>query len=232
MKALLFDVFGTVVDWRSSVADELQAVFAPRGVVRDWPQVATAWRAMYQPAMEEIRARRRRFVLLDQLHRENLERLLRAHDLGALPEADMDHLNRAWHRLRPWPDCVAGLSRLRARHVLATASNGNVALMVNLARFGGLPWDAVLGAEFTRSYKPDPQTYLGTAAALGLAPGDCTMVAAHNDDLRAARDLGFGTAFVCRPTEHGPGQTTDLRPEDDWDFVTDSMTGLAGLLGC
>lgn len=232
MKALLFDVFGTVVDWRSSVAAELQAFFEPRGVVRDWPQVAADWRARYQPAMEEIRARRRGFVVLDQLHRENLEQVLQAQDLGGLPEADMDHLNRAWHRLRPWPDCVAGLTRLKARYVLATLSNGNVALMVNLARFGGLPWDAVLGAEFTRSYKPDPHTYLGTAAALGLAPGDCLMVAAHNDDLRAARDLGFGTAFICRPTEHGPAQSVDLQPEADWDFAVDSMTGLADVLGC
>ncbi|MCG6901299.1 MAG: haloacid dehalogenase type II [Rhodobacter sp.] len=230
VRALLFDVFGTVVDWRSSVADELRGFFVPRGVTRDWVQLALDWRAMYQPAMEEIRSQGRGFVTLDTLHRENLVKLLRANDLTDLSAPEIDHLNHAWHRLRPWPDCVAGLTRLRARHVLATLSNGNVALMVDLARFGGLPWDAILGAEFTRSYKPDPHAYLGTAAALALPPADCMMVAAHNDDLHAAQDLGFATAFVCRPGEYGPGQRVDLEPDGDWDVVTDSMTGLADTL--
>jgi len=229
-KALTFDVFGTVVDWRSSVAAELQDFFAPRGVVRDWPQFILDWRALYQPAMQAVRSGARDFVILDVLHRENLLVLLDRYEIAGLTPDEIDHLSQIWHRLAPWPDVVPGLTRLKRSHVLATLSNGNIALMVNLARFGGLPWDAILGAEFTRSYKPDPPTYLGTAAALGLAPDQCLMVAAHNDDLHAARAMGFGTAFIARPTEYGPGQTVDLEPDAAWDFATDSMTGLADLL--
>jgi len=230
IKALMFDVFGTVVDWRTSVSADLAAFFAPRGVTRDWTRMAVDWRGMYQPAMEAVRRGTRTYVILDDLHRENLDALLAAYDIAGLNAAELDYINRAWHRLHPWPDCVEGLTQLRARFILATASNGNTALMVNLARFGGLPWDAILGAAHTRSYKPMPQTYLGSAEALGLSPSDCMMVAAHNDDLAAARALGFATAFVCRPTEHGPDQTTDLQEESDWDFVCDSMTDLAKAL--
>jgi 2-haloacid dehalogenase len=230
IKALLFDVFGTVVDWRSSVATDLSAFFTPRGVTRDWTQMAVDWRGMYQPAMEAVRGGTRDYVILDDLHRENLDALLKSYDLTGLSAAELDHINRAWHRLHPWPDSVKGLKRLRKRFILATASNGNTALMVNLARFGGLPWDAILGAAHTHSYKPTPQTYLGTAKALGLTPAECMMVAAHNDDLAAAQTLGFATAFVCRPTEHGPAQTTDLHAESDWDYVCDSMIDLAEAL--
>ena len=230
IKALMFDVFGTVVDWRTSVSADLAAFFDPRGVTRDWTQMAVDWRGMYQPAMEAVRSGARPYVILDDLHRENLDALLQAYDLSGLSTEDLDHINRAWHRLHPWPDCVEGLTRLRERFILATASNGNTALMVNLARFGGLPWDAILGAAHTRSFKPTPQTYLGTAEALGLTPGECMMVAAHNDDLAAARALGFATAFVCRPTEHGPDQTTDLRADSEWDYACDSMIELADVL--
>ncbi len=232
VKALLFDVFGTVVDWRSPVARQLAAFFEPRGVSTDWAVFADDWRAMYQPAMQAVRSGERGFVGLDVLHRENLLAVLDGRGMTAPPPGDLDDLTRAWHRLTPWPDSVPGMTRLRDRHILASLSNGNVALMIGLARFGGLPWDAILGAEFTRSYKPDPQTYLGAAAALALAPADCMMVAAHNEDLRAARTLGFATAFVARPTEHGPDQSTDLDPAEDWDIVTDSMAGLADALGC
>lgn len=230
IKALLFDVFGTVVDWRTSVAGQLRDFFVPRGVQRDWEQFILDWREKYQPAMKAVRSGARDFVILDVLHRENLLELLKEYDLAGLSVAEVDHLTHAWHRLTPWPDCVPGLIRLKREFILAPLSNGNIALMVDLARFGGLPWDAILGAEVTRSYKPDPKTYLGASAALGLGPAECMMVAAHNDDLRAAQSLGFATAFIVRPTEYGPAQTVDLAPEGDWAVVTDSMTGLADLL--
>ncbi len=230
VKALLFDVFGTVVDWRSSVALQLQDFFAPRGITRDWMQFILDWRALYQPAMQAVRSGTRDFVILDVLHRENLMQIIDSYNFSDLSYAVFTHLTHVWHRLTPWPDCVPGLTRLKPQYILATLSNGNIALMVNLARFGGLPWNAILGAEVTRSYKPDPHTYLGTAAALGLTPCECMMVAAHNEDLQAARDLGFATAFIARPTEYGPDQTIDLTPTSDWDFATDSMTSLADLL--
>ncbi|KMW56330.1 Haloacid dehalogenase, type II [Candidatus Rhodobacter oscarellae] len=230
VKALLFDVFGTVVDWRSSVAVELQSALAPRGHQLDWEAMADDWRGRYQPAMQAIRSGARGYTILDVLHRENLDATLRAFGVTGLSEAELIELNEAWHRLRPWPDCVPGLGRLKRDFILGTLSNGNIALMVNLARFGSLPWDVILGAEITRSYKPSEATYLGSAAALGLAPGDCMMVAAHNEDLRAAQRLGMATAFVCRPTEHGPGQEVDLAPDGDWDYAAHSMQELADLL--
>jgi 2-haloacid dehalogenase len=232
VRALTFDVFGTVVDWRSSLVREGEAFGRPRGLSVDWAKLADAWRALYQPAMEEVRRGRRPWTKLDDLHRESLERLLPEFGLTGLAAADVDHLNRAWHRLDPWPDAVPGLVRLRRRHVLATLSNGNVALLVHMARRAGLPWDAVLGAEVARHYKPQPEAYLVTAELLGCRPEECMMVAAHNGDLSAASALGFRTAFVPRPTEYGPGQTTDLRPERDWDVVAADFLELAGRLGC
>ncbi len=229
-KALLFDVFGTVVDWRSSVLAELEGFFGPRGVERDWGQFILDWRALYQPAMAAVREGRREFVLLDVLHRENLLELLERYEIGALEEAEIWHLTTAWHRLDPWPDSAEGLARLKALAPVAALSNGNIALMVNLSRHGGLVWDAILGAEIARAYKPDPAVYLRAATALGVLPEECMMVAAHNDDLRAARALGMGTAFVLRPSEYGPEQETDLGPEEDWDVVADSLTGVAEVL--
>ena len=231
VQALLFDVFGTVVDWRTSVARELETFFAPRGVNRDWTRVARDWRALYQPSMEAVRSGRREFVVLDALHAENLGRVLADHGVEAPDDAGLDRLVRAWHRLDPWPDSVEGLRLLGRERPVATLSNGNVALMVALARHAGLRWDAVLGAELARNYKPEPEVYLRSVAALGLEPGACLMVAAHNDDLRAARALGLRTAFVARPTEHGPDQATDLRAEEDWDLVADSLVELARALG-
>lgn len=232
IKALTFDVFGTVVDWRSSIIREGEALGRARGLDVDWSAFADAWRGLYQPAMEEVRRGARPWVKLDDLHRESLDRLIDEFGIAGLGEDEVDLFNRAWHRLDPWPDSVEGLTRLKRRFILATLSNGNVALIVNMAKRAGLPWDAVLGAEVARHYKREPEAYLATAGYLGLAPEECLMVAAHNDDLVVAQGLGFHTAFVPRPTEHGPEQTTDLKAEKDWDFIASSMIDLAEQLGC
>jgi len=232
IKALTFDVFGTVVDWRSSLIREGQELGRARGLTVDWAQFADAWRGLYQPMLERVRSGSLPWTKLDDLHRLALDRLLAEFRITGLAEGEIDHLNRAWHRLDPWPDAVAGLTRLKRRFVLATLSNGNVALLVDMARRAGLPWDAVLGAEVARHYKPQSQAYLTTAALLGLEPAQCMMVAAHNGDLAAASGLGFRTAFVARPSEHGPGQKTDLAAERAWDVVADSFVDLAARLGC
>jgi len=232
VKALCFDVFGTVVDWRSSIIRECEEFAKRHGSSEDCPDFADRWRAMYQPAMEEVRNGKRAWTKLDDLHRESLGRLAVEFGIQGVLAGDLDDLNRAWHRLDPWPDAVRGLTRLKGKHVLATLSNGNVALMVNMAKRAGLPWDAILGAEVTRHYKPQSGCYLGTAAMLGLRPEECALVAAHNNDLAAARTLGFKTIFVTRPTEHGPGQTKDLTAERDWDVVARDFFDLADQLGC
>jgi 2-haloacid dehalogenase len=232
VKALTFDVFGTVVDWRNSIIREGEALGRTRGLRVDWARFADAWRGLYQPQLERVRSGQVPWTVLDTLHRQALDRLLVDFGITGLGEAEIDHLNRAWHRLDPWPDTVAGLQRLKRRFILATLSNGNVALIVNMARRAGLPWDAVLGAEVARHYKPQPEAYLTTAAMLGLRPEQCMMVAAHNGDLGAASSAGLRTAFVVRPTEHGPGQTSDLKATRDWDVVADSFVDLADRLGC
>ena len=230
IKALTFDVFGTVVDWRSSIIREGQDLGRRLGIEADWASVADAWRGRYNPSMERVRSGERGWVKLDQLHRENLLEVLEAQAISGLSEAEIDHFNRAWHRLDPWPDAVPGLSRLKQRYILATLSNGNVALMVNMARHSGLPWDAILGAETARAYKPRPEAYLRSADFIGLEPGQIMMVAAHNGDLIAAGNLGFHTAFIHRPTEYGPNQATDLQPERDYDCVAASLQDLADQL--
>jgi 2-haloacid dehalogenase len=232
IKALTFDVFGTVVDWRGSIIREGEAFGRARARQVDWARFADAWRGRYQPSLEEVRSGRRPWTPLDALHRESLQALLGEYGLDGLADADVEHLNRVWHRLDPWPDAVAGLTRLRRRYVLATLSNGNVALIVNMARRAGLPWDAVLGAEVARHYKPQRETYLRTAELLGVTPAECLMVAAHNGDLVAASGCGFRTAFVPRPEEHGPGQAQDLRPERPFDLVARDFLELAEQLGC
>jgi len=230
VQALVFDVFGTVVDWRTGVAREAAPFLARHGQGRIEPLAfADAWRSHYGPSMQAVRSGQRPFVRLDVLHRENLEATLRdaGIDPAGVPAAELDALNLAWHRLDPWPDSVAGLARLKTRYIIAPLSNGNIRLMLDMAKRAGLPWDAILGAEVAQAYKPMPQAYLRTAEVLGLAPSQVCMVAAHNGDLAAARQCGLKTAFVRRPTEHGPGQATDLHPEQDWDAVADDFNGLA-----
>jgi len=233
VQALVFDVFGTVVDWRGGVAREAAPFLARHGQGRVAPEMlADAWRRQYSPSMEAVRSGQRPFVRLDVLHRENLEVALRevGLDPASVPPAELDALNLAWHRLDPWPDSVAGLARLKSRYIIAPLSNGNIRLMLDMAKRAGLPWDAILGAEVAQAYKPMPEAYLRTADVLGLAPGEIGMVAAHNGDLAAARQCGLKTAFVRRPAEHGPGQTTDLRPAQDWDAVADDFGHLADQL--
>lgn len=232
VKALLFDVFGTVVDWRGGISREAAAFGARHGIDRDWMAFADDWRGLYQPAMEQVRAGNRGFVRLDVLHRENLDQLFAKYEITGISEEETDHLNRAWHRLRPWEDVLPGLHRLHRQYVLATLSNGNIALMVNMARNSGLPWDAVLGAEVTRSYKPMPETYLGSCEALGLRPDQCMLVAAHNGDLQAARDCGMQTAYINRPYEYGPHQKVDFEATSDWEFIANDMVDLADRMGC
>jgi 2-haloacid dehalogenase len=232
VKALTFDVFGTVVDWRSSLIREGEALGKKKGLGVDWAKFADAWRGLYQPAMDEVRSGRRPWTKLDDLHRESLDKLLVQFGIEGLSEPEIDHLNRAWHRLDPWPDAVPGLTRLKKKFVLATLSNGNVALMVNMAKHGGLPWDTILGAEVARHYKPQPEAYLTTASLLGREPSECLMVAAHNGDLAAASAVGLRTAFVPRPNEHGPGQSKDVKPARDWDVVASDFVDLAARLGC
>jgi 2-haloacid dehalogenase len=233
VKALVFDVFGTVVDWRSGVAREAAPFLARHGIAADPAAFADAWRRRYQPGMEAVRSGARPFTRLDILHRENLETVLRDHGLdpATVPEAELDHLNRAWHRLDPWPDSVAGLTRLKARYIIAPLSNGNVALLLNMAKRAGLPWDAILGAEVAQAYKPSPAAYLNTAEILGLKPEAVMLCAAHNGDLAAARACGLRTAFIPRPTEHGPGQAKDLAPTQDWDAVAQDFGVLADAMG-
>jgi 2-haloacid dehalogenase len=232
VKALLFDVFGTVVDWRSGIARDAAPFLARHGIAMDPHAFADAWRKRYQPAMEAVRSGKRPFARLDVLHRENLEAVLRDASAGGIAEAELDDLNRAWHRLDPWPDAVAGLSRLKRNFIVAPLSNGNVALLLNMAKRAGLPWDAILGAEVAQAYKPQPEAYLRTAEILGLPPNACMLVAAHNGDLAAARRAGFATAFVARPAEHGPAQTADLRAEAEWDIVARDFGDLADRLHC
>lgn len=231
VKALVFDVFGTVVDWRGSLITELSEWGGARSLQVDWAAFADAWRAAYAPSMDRVRKGEMGWTTIDVLHRAALEELVTRFGIGGLGPDDMDWVNRAWHRLLPWPDSVAGLSRLKARYTLGTLSNGNVSLLVDMARHAGLPWDVVLSAELFRHYKPDPETYLGAAALLGLEPAEVMLCAAHNGDLAAARANGLRTAFILRPTEYGPAQRKDLSAESDWDHVVGSITELADRIG-
>ena len=230
--ALLFDVFGTVVDWRSSIIAEMTAFAAARHHQADWAAFADDWRALYQPAMEEVRSGRRGWTILDVLHRESLDKLLDTYGLTGLDEADKDHITKVWHRLMPWPDAIAGLKRLKTRYIIGTLSNGNIGLLTRMAKHAGLPWDVVLGAETARAYKPQPQAYLANVGLLNLRPAQVMLVAAHNGDLAAAAATGMRTGFVARPSEHGPRQTRDLAAERPWDAVADSFTALAEVLSC
>jgi 2-haloacid dehalogenase len=233
VQALVFDVFGTVVDWRGGVARESTAFLVRYAPTADPAAFADAWRRRYQPAMEEIRSGRRLFARLDVLHRENLEAVLPEFEIdptSVLP-SELDALNLAWRRLDPWPDSIPGLTRLKRRFIIAPLSNGNIRLMLDMAKRAGLPWDAILGAELAQAYKPSPEAYLPTAEALMLEREQVCLVAAHNSDLAAARGCGLRTAFISRPTEHGPNQTCDLGPEEDWDIVASDLMDLADRLG-
>ena len=232
VQALLFDTFGTVVDWRSSVIAELEAFGAKRGVEADWTAITDDWRGLYQPAMEEVRSGRRSWTILDVLHRESLVTLLKKYGVRGLRDADITYLTCAWHRLHPWPDVVSGLQRLKSRFIIGTLSNGNTGLLTRLGKNAGLPWDVILGAETAGAYKPMPQAYLRNAELLNLKPSQVMLIAAHNDDLAAAAEQGLRTGFVARPTEYGPHQSKDFKAERDWDVVCASFEQLADALDC
>ncbi len=232
VKALLFDVFGTCVDWRASVAREGEAFGRAHHVTGvDWVKFADAWRARYQPQMETVRSGRRPWTNLDALHRESLEAVSREFGID-VSGADLEDFNRAWHRLDPWPDTVEGLGRLRTKYIVAPNSNGNIALMVNMAKRADIPWDVILGAETARAYKPMPDAYLKNVALLGLTPPEAMMVAAHERDLVAARACGLRTGFVARPLEFGPAGPADDAPQGAWDVVAADFVDLARRLGC
>jgi 2-haloacid dehalogenase len=230
IRALLFDVFGTVVDWRGSVIREGERLGRDKRLDVDWAAFADAWRGKYQPSMQRVRAGDIPWTNLDALHRASLEELLEEFKVSGLTEEDKDHLNRAWHRLDPWPDSVPGLTRLKRRYIIAPLSNGNVALLTNMAKRAGLPWDLILSAELARHYKPDREAYLKPVELLGLTPERVMMVAAHPDDLRAAAEAGLRTAYVHRPLEFGPGAEPEP-PEPVFDHSATDFEDLAEQLG-
>lgn len=229
--AIVFDTFGTVVDWRGSLINELTAFGRNRGIDADWTKLVDAWRGAYQPSMQRVRSGELPWTTLDALHRMSLDRLIEALGISGLTEADRAHINLGWHRLKPWPDSVPGLTRLKRRFIIGPLSNGNVSLLTNMAKQAGLPWDTVFGADVFGHYKPDPETYLGVCRLLDLEPGQVMMAAAHNGDLAAARKLGLMTAFFPRPTEYGPHQVRDFAAEQDWDVVARDIEELAERLG-
>ena len=231
VRALTFDVFGTVVDWRSSIAREGELLAVGRGFDVDWSEFADRWRGGYGPAMGRVRSGELPWTKIDVLHRMILDELIVEYGLEALTEAERAHFNLAWHRLSPWPDSVAGLNRLKGRYVITTLSNGNVALLTNMAKNAGLPWDAVLSAELAEKYKPDPAVYLKAADLLGLAPQQVMMVAAHPGDLRAAAATGLRTAYVPRPLERGPDRPFTPDTSGDFDIVATDFLDLARQLG-
>ncbi|QHE75444.1 haloacid dehalogenase type II [Hydrogenophaga sp. PBL-H3] len=225
---LAFDIFGTVVDWHGSITREVAALY---------PQVdadafALAWRSGYQPAMQRVRSGELGWTLIDDLHRLILDELLPRFGLSSLTEAQKQHLNKVWHRLDPWPDTVAGLTRLKTRHTICSLSNGNIGLLTNMAKRAGLPWDCVLSAEVFRAYKPDPATYLGVARVFDVPPSDVMLVAAHQDDLAAARACGLRTAYIERPLEFGANHPKDVSADAANTFHAKSLVHLAEQLGC
>src|SRR4051794_12340923 len=233
VKALVFDVFGTVVDWRTSLIADFSQWSEKRGITADWTALVDGWRAVYAASMDEVRRHPERgYVILDVLHRRSLEKLVAQLSIQGLTEDDLRHLTLGWHRLHPWPDSVEGLTRLKAKYIIGPLSNGNVALLTNMAKFAGLPWDLIMSAELFEHYKPDPETYLGAAKLLCLAPEQVMMVAAHNHDLAAAQKLGLRTAFVARPSEYGPLQKYDFDATGQWDNVTMDFGGIADRMGC
>ncbi|MCA1731085.1 MAG: haloacid dehalogenase type II [Actinobacteria bacterium] len=230
VKALAFDVFGTVVDWRSGVIRDGEDLSHKKGLEVDWAAFADEWRGRYAPSMDRVRRGEVPWTNLDALHRASLEELLKEFDIEGLTEEEKDHLNKVWHRLDPWPDSVPGLARLKERYILTPLSNGNVALLTNMAKQTGLPWDLILSAEIVHHYKPDPETYLMVPDLLGLRPEEVMLVAAHSSDLRAAQELGLRTGYVLRPLEWGPGG--EAEPADlSFNLVAEDIIELAEKLG-
>ena len=228
---IVFDVFGTVVDWRSSVISEVQQVADARGVSVDATAFADEWKTCYREGMDRVNRGDEPWTNVDIIYRRKLDELLLTYSLGEIPEVQRDHLNRAWTRLTPWPDSVEGLQRLKEKYVISPLSNGNFAWLVDMAKHAGLPWDCVLTAENVRRYKPDPAVYRMAIDLFGGDPTRIMLVAAHNYNLAHARSHGMRTAFFSRPREYGPGQRTDLEPEQNWDVVAEDMIALADALG-
>lgn len=231
LRAILFDTFGTVVDWRSSLITDLTAFGAGRGIAADWAGLVDRWRAAYAPSMDRVRRGELPWTKLDDLHRASLDQLVAEAGIEGLTEVDRVYLTNGWHRLRAWPDAVAGTERLHRRYITGPLSNGNVSLLVDLGRFNDLRWDVIFAAEVFEHYKPDPQTYLGACRMLSLQPGEVMLCAAHNSDLLAAQRHGMQTAFVARPTEYGPSQVRDTKATGDWDYVVSGIDELADRLG-
>jgi 2-haloacid dehalogenase len=231
VRAIVFDTFGTVVDWRRSLILALNDFGKERGLDAPWERIADRWRAAYQPNLDRVRRGELPWTILDELHRVALVELLAEFGIPSLPEKDVRLLTSCWHRLSPWPDAVEGLRRLKRKYVIGPLSNGNLSLLVNLAKFAELPWDVIFGADLFRHYKPEPETYLGVCAFLGLRPEQVMLGAAHNYDLKAARELGLRTAFIPRPLEHGKGQTTDLSADQPWDIIAADLIDLADQFG-
>jgi 2-haloacid dehalogenase len=231
VKALTFDVFGTVVDWHGSIIREGQLLAANKGYDVDWAKFAVSWRAGYGPAMNKVRNGEMPWTKIDDLHRMILDDLVEEYNLTGMSEAELVHFNEAWHRLSPWPDTVSGLNKLKSKYVITTLSNGNVSLLTHMAKNGGLPWDAILSAELSGHYKPDPEAYLKAADLLSLKPEQVMMVATHPGDLRAAARTGLKTAYVIRPLERGPGRPVNRNPDGEFDYTAEDFNDLARQLG-
>ena len=231
VKAMVFDTFGSVVDWRGSIVRDLTQWGNANGFQADWTLFAEQWRSMYQPSMEACRSGKREFTVLDVLHRESLDVLIDKFGLSRMTEAQREHVNKVWHRLDGWPDSVGGLARLKSKYIIAPLSNGNISLLTDIAKHTGLPWDLNLSTEVFRCYKPQPESYLGVCSALRLDPSEVMMCAAHNNDLLAAKNCGLKTAFWPRPTEYGPTQTDNLVATEAWDVVAKDIRDLATQMG-
>jgi len=232
IRALTFDTYGTVVDWRTSVLRELEELGGRKALAVDWVQFLDDWKAAYRPGMDRVNRGESPWTTVDVIYRVRLGELLVANGISSLATEEVEALARVWWRLHPWPDAVPGLRRLKRKYIIAPLSNASFIGMVELARFAGLPWDCIITAENARCYKPRPEVYRTAIELLGLTPGEVMMVAAHNYDLAAASGEGMATAFVRRPLEYGLGQTTDLKPESEWGVVAEDFEDLAASLGC
>lgn len=231
IKALAFDTFGTVVDWRTSIIDDLSAFGRTRGLDTDWTAFTDEWKTAYKPGMDKVRKGEWPWTTIDAIYRRALDEMAPRYGLDQLDEAALHHINRVWHRLLPWPDSAAGLARLKKKFLISTLSNGDVAMLANMAKLGGLPWDVVLCGQVFGHFKPDPEIYLGAIELLGCEPHEVMMVAAHNDDLKHARSHGMRTGFVLRAGEYGPAQKSNLKASEPWDVIANDLGELATALG-